>query len=84
MLRRAVLLGCLALAQAIPAAAQGPDPDASTTHLGPIGITPTFSLRAIGRDENVFNDAVNPKSDYTFTLVPGAKMLFKPAFMRVE
>jgi putative beta-barrel porin BBP2 len=87
MLRRTVLLGCLALAQAIPAGAQsspGSDPDASTTHLGPIGITPTFLVRAIGRDENVYNDAVNPVSDYTFTVVPGAKMLFKPAFMRVE
>jgi hypothetical protein len=87
MVRRAVLLGCLALVHAIPAGAQstqGVDPDASTTHLGPIGITPTFFLRAVGRDDNVFNDAVNPKSDYTFTLVPGAKMLLKPRFLRLE
>lgn len=87
MLRPAVLMGCLVLAHAIPIAAQstqGLDPDASTTHLGPIGITPTFLVRAIGRDENVFNDAVNPKSDYTFTVIPGAKILIKPALMRVE
>ena len=87
MLRRAVLLGCLALAHAIPAAAQSTqtsDPDASSVRLGPIGITPSLQLKALGRDENVYNDAVNPVSDYTFTLVPGAKVLFKPAFLRIE
>src|SRR2546421_11635174 len=65
MVRRALLLGLLALVPAIPAAAQstqGVDPDASTVQLGPIGITPSLLVKAIGRDENVFNEAVNPKS----------------------
>ena len=86
MVRRLVLLGLVAFGAALPAAAQttqSTDPDASTVRIGPIGITPAILFRDIGRDENVFNEKDNPKSDFTFTLTPSATILFKPRGMRV-
>ncbi len=41
-------------------------------HFGPVYLTPEVQLRQIGVDTNVFNSAINPKSDFTFTLGPEA------------
>lgn len=86
MLRRSVLLGLL-LGTAVPAAAQTTqttDTDTSTIRIGPFGITPALLVRDIGRDENVFNERDNPKSDFTFTLVPRADVLVKPRGVRLH
>jgi len=86
MVRRSLLFALLAAAAAAPAAAQTPtppDPDASVIRIGPFGISPSFVLREIGRDENVFNERDNPKSDFTFTLAPQAEVVFKPRGMRL-
>jgi hypothetical protein len=42
------------------------------SRLGPFYITPALELRDLGVDDNVFNEAADPKSDFTFTLVPRA------------
>jgi hypothetical protein len=39
-------------------------------HLGPLGLTPTIAITNFGIDTNVFNDPVDPKSDFTFTATP--------------
>ncbi len=39
-------------------------------HAGPFYLTPAFELRELGVDTNVFNEAEEPKSDFTFTLSP--------------
>jgi polysaccharide export outer membrane protein len=55
-----------------PAAAQTePDP-ASTARmrLGPLALTPAIAFQNIGIDSNVFNEAENPKQDFTATLRP--------------
>lgn len=40
------------------------------SHFGPFYITPGIQLRDLGVDSNVFNEAEDPKSDFTFTLSP--------------
>lgn len=85
MLRRSLLIALLTAIAVSPAAAQTAtaDPDTAVIRVGPFGINPTLTLREIGRDENVFNDRDDPKSDFTFTLVPQAEVVFKPRNMRV-
>ena len=41
-------------------------------HIGPLYFTPKLFLRELGVDSNVFNAAGDPKSDFTFTVSPGA------------
>lgn len=62
-----------------------PDPlDSAMVRLGPIGINPAVIVHDIGRDENVFNDPSNPKSDFTFTLSPKAEVLFRPRIVHFD
>jgi len=72
----------LLLAPATAAAQQSqppPDPlDAATVRVGPFGLTPTIAIRDIGRDTNVFNDATDPKSDFTATISPKLGVLVHP------
>jgi hypothetical protein len=71
--RRSVLLltACLTLAPRL-ASAQTPDepPPPGTAVLGPVRLTPSVVLRDMGVDNNVFNEAEDPKSDFTFTVAP--------------
>jgi hypothetical protein len=39
-------------------------------HFGPLYFTPGFLLKELGVDDNVFNAAGDPKSDFTFTVAP--------------
>ena len=80
-----LLMTLLTLAAARPVAAQTTtptDPDMSLIRLGPFAINPSLILRDLGRDENVFNENENPKSDFTFTIVPAVEVVFKPRGMR--
>jgi hypothetical protein len=83
MLRRTAIGVLMILSAAAGAAAQPADPDSATIHIGPLGITPSLLLRDIGRDENVFNDRDNPKSDFTMTIVPRAEVILRPAFLKL-
>jgi hypothetical protein len=38
---------------------------------GPVSLYPTLVLRDIGVDSNVFNESMEPKDDFTFTVNPG-------------
>jgi hypothetical protein len=38
---------------------------------GPVALSPTLELRDIGVDSNVFNESMEPKDDFTFTVRPG-------------
>jgi hypothetical protein len=37
---------------------------------GPLGLSPTLTITNFGTDSNVFNDSVNPQSDFTMTVTP--------------
>lgn len=41
-------------------------------HSGPFYVNPALLLKELGMDTNVFNEAVEPKSDFTFTVTPEA------------
>jgi hypothetical protein len=56
-----------AFAQADPNA---PDPARVKVHVGPVMMNPTVTFGNIGIDENVFNDEINPKRDFTMTISP--------------
>lgn len=73
---RVASLVAIVLWLAVPAAAQSfrpPDPTSrpwstAQINLSIFYLTPTFELRGLGVDQNVFNDEVNPKKDLTGTL----------------
>jgi hypothetical protein len=54
--------------------ANRPDPEKIKLQLGPLIINPTITLGNFGSDENVFNDATNPKRDLTMTLSPKTEL----------
>jgi hypothetical protein len=37
---------------------------------GPLGLTPTLAITNLGVDDNIFNEANEPKSDFTMTVTP--------------
>jgi hypothetical protein len=80
-----VLTGAiLALLAAIPARAQSSGAaEPGTITIGPVTIKPTFMIRNIGRDNNVKNEASNPKTDFTMTLSPTAEVVFQPRRLKL-
>ena len=51
--------------------------------LGPIELRPRFVLHSIGVDNNVFNEADNPKRDFTFGAQPDIELTVKPGPLKV-
>lgn len=41
---------------------------------GPLTLSPSLIIKGLGLDDNVFNEAVDPKSDFTLTLTPRASV----------
>jgi hypothetical protein len=67
-------------------ATAGQPPDAippGTVVLGPLHLTPSLVLKDMGVDDNVFNEADDPKRDFTFTLTPRADLLLRMRRMRL-
>lgn len=50
---------------------------------GPLTLTPRLVVKDVGVDDNVFNEAVDPKSDFTFTISPKANVGFRLRRLRV-
>jgi len=71
---------------AIPgrAAAQDQDtPPPGTAVFGPLRITPGLVVKDMGVDNNVFNEPVDPKTDFTFTVVPRADITLRARRLKV-
>ena len=70
MLKSIVVLA-LVLAPGAALAQLRPDPRTDARmHVGPVYMTPSVTVRNLGIDTNVFNEAENPKTDFTYTLTP--------------
>jgi hypothetical protein len=73
-LRRRLAAAALAIVLPIaPAAAQVPEQDPMESmpiRFGPLGLSPSLAMTDVGVDSNIFNDAAEPRSDFTATLVP--------------
>jgi putative beta-barrel porin BBP2 len=55
----------------VPAGHPAEDPRSEARgHLGPFYVSPSVLLKDVGVDANVFNDAEEPKSDFTLTVAP--------------
>src|SRR5262249_52144958 len=85
LMRLRVMLRVLlpVLLAASSAAAQEPPPrdplDDATVRFGPVGLTPVLNIHDVGRDNNVFNQSANPKSDFTATISPKLDVLVHPS-----
>jgi Putative beta-barrel porin 2 len=76
---RTMRAAALILFVSAPARAQTPTPPPTPTQdtpgvlrIGPVTIQPALLIRDIGPDNNVFNEPVNPKKDFTMTFSPRA------------
>lgn len=67
-----VLLAVLVM----PAAAQEEEAKPAMK-FGPIELWPTMAIRNVGIDNNVYNDAENPKKDFTATIAPTMLVLYR-------
>ena len=76
-----VVLGPAAAAAQQAAPEQVPP---GTIVLGPVTLAPGVALKDIGVDDNVFNDADNPKSDFTFTVSPRANVGLRVRRLKVS
>lgn len=86
---RGVLAALHVLAVALwasTAAAQPQPPEAQNPpmKIGPVELWPTMVIRNIGVDANVFNEATNPKRDFTATIVPNLEAVIRPSWMRLS
>lgn len=83
MRTRVRLLACLAAAWvSLPAAAAAQpaadQPERPTIRIGPLGVRPRVVLSNVGVDNNVRNERVDPKSDFTFTATPDVELFVNP------
>lgn len=69
---------------ATSASAQDADAERAPLKLGPFELWPTLVFRGIGVDANVFNEAENPKRDFTATVVPTLQVVVKPPRTRLS
>jgi hypothetical protein len=84
---RSAMLAMLALAGAAPASAQDPPPQPPTgieMHVGPVTLRPRLDIREAGFDSNVFNDATDPKEDFTAAFTPRLDVLIEPSWARIR
>jgi len=75
-LRIAAALILLACATTVRAQDLGPEPDPAESarfHWGPVRFTPWISVSNLGVDNNVFNEAADPKSDRTAAIGPAVQ-----------
>lgn len=73
------------LSAGVACAGQPSDPvPPGTVTLGPLRLTPSLILKDMGVDDNVFNEAVDPKRDFTFTVTPRADVVFRMRRLRLN
>jgi hypothetical protein len=83
---RLAVVGLSSVCLLCPALAHAQTPPASsptTLTIGPLTIQPAFRLQNIGRDNNVFNEDTDPKTDFTMTISPAAVITFKSRRLKV-
>ena len=84
-----VMVGMAGVLAPAPLCAQPPQPPAppenevENLRFGSLSIHPMLSLKNIGPDNNVFNEPVDPKSDFTMTIGPRADIFFQPGRLKV-
>jgi hypothetical protein len=86
----ALLVASTALAQG--AVGSGPltatladkEPEVGVFKIGPLLAAPGLTIREIGRDDNVFDEAADPKSDYVVAGTPDVSVFTRLRFVQVS
>ncbi len=65
------------------AAAQSAAPDPQTVRIGPFDLKPSFAVTNFGIDDNVFNERLNPRRDFTFIAAPAVEVAIHPGRLRL-
>ena len=78
-----VVLALWASAPAPAGAQPGETEERPALRLGPVELRPRVLLNNVGVDNNVFNEAENPKRDWTFTAQPDLEMTVRPGRARI-
>jgi hypothetical protein len=95
--RRPVFLAAAAWLVASSAAAQGAvgsgpltsslvdtEPTSGVIRLGPLRLAPGLTIREIGTDDNVFNESVDPKSDFVMAGTPDVSVFTRLRFVQIS
>jgi hypothetical protein len=86
-MRRVVVTLSVTAALVHPVVARAGQDQASappgTVTLGPLRITPGLTIQEVGVDNNVFDEPVNPKRDYTATVSAHADVTFRMRRLRL-
>ncbi|RPH58878.1 MAG: hypothetical protein EHM89_11655, partial [Acidobacteria bacterium] len=69
------MTSALVLGSGAVAEGQQTEPPTGRWQAGILSVTPVVAIREVGIDTNLFNDAVDPKSDFTFIASPEANVL---------
>ncbi|HXG54990.1 MAG TPA: hypothetical protein VNJ03_06385 [Vicinamibacterales bacterium] len=72
----------LVMGFAVAASAQAPAEEAPKMKFGPVELRPRLLFHNIGVDNNVYNVAENPTSDYTFGAQPDMQISMRPGRLR--
>ena len=79
-------MALVCLGAAIPAAQAQDEADPYTAtrfHFGPFGLTPSIALSNVGTDDNVFNEAEDPKKDTTAAIGPAVDLVLRAGRSRL-
>jgi hypothetical protein len=81
--RAALVILSFAIAPVVSAQQSEPEPPPGSIVYGPLTLAPSLVIKDMGLDDNVFNEAHDPKSDFTFTLTPRASIGFRARRLRL-
>lgn len=60
------------------------EPETGVLRLGPLRVAPGLTIREIGHDDNVFDEADNPKEDYVVAGTPDISVFTRLRFVQVS
>ena len=73
-----IVIGALMWIRPLAAQTTSPSlPTVAAVQVGPLSVYPWIRLRDIGIDSNIFNEAAQPKDDFTFTVNPRAQAVLR-------
>ena len=82
---RTLLVCALAGVAAVASAQEIADPaETARFRWGPVRFTPSLEITNVGRDSNVFNEAQDPKTDFTAAFGPAVKLWVRPFGSRLS
>jgi len=60
------------------------EPESGVIRLGPVNLAPGLTIREIGHDDNIFDEAVNPKEDWIIAATPDVSVFTRVRFLQLS